>query len=426
MTSEMLLSLIIFVTAYAFLVTEKIHRTIVALLGATAMVVFGIFNDLTKIYTEYIDFNTIFLLIGMMTFVSVIKKSGLFEFLGLEALKLSKGSVLKLYVYFMTIVALSSAVLDNVTTILVILPITLAVSDTAGVNPVPFVLGEIFASNIGGAATLIGDPPNIMIGSAADLHFIDFVVNLGPVLLVIFGLVNLFLIFVFRKTLTKKIDSELLLQTESAITNKKHFYISIALLCIAVVLFILQKSLGIESSFIALMIASIAMLLIRPKEVEKTLEEIEWSTILFFVGLFIMVGALEETGFLEYLAKHILALSRGSFQLAKVFVVNVSGFASAFVDNIPYTATMIPVIESMQKLDPQTFGNLEPMWWALSLGACLGGNGTAIGASANVIGLALLKKYYNKQISFLQFFKYGIVVLFISLAVSTAFLVFFF
>jgi len=213
LTSEMLLSLIIFVTAYAFLVTEKIHRTIVALLGATAMV-------LTKIYIEYIDFNTIFLLVGMMTFVSVIKKSGLFEFLGLEALKLSKGSVLKLYVYFMTIVALSSAVLDNVTTILVILPITLAVSDTAGVNPVPFVLGEIFASNIGGAATLIGDPPNIMIGSAADLHFIDFVVNLGPVLLVIFGLVNLFLIFVFRKTLTKKIDSELLLQTESAMASK--------------------------------------------------------------------------------------------------------------------------------------------------------------------------------------------------------------
>ncbi|WP_268766431.1 ArsB/NhaD family transporter [Kosmotoga arenicorallina] len=315
--------------------------------------------------------------------------------------------------------------MDNVTTILVMLPITLAVADTTGIDPIPFIFGEIFASNIGGAATLIGDPPNIMIGSAAKLHFSDFVLNLGPVLFVIFITVNFFLVLAFRKTLTKKVDSVLLKQSGSPITNRRHFYISIILIIITIILFIFQETLGFESSFIALMIASVSLLSMRPKEVEKTLEEVEWSTILFFVGLFIMVGALEETGFLEYLAGHILALSRGSFQLAKVFVVNISGFASAFVDNIPYTATMIPVIESMQKLNPDVFGNLEPMWWSLSLGACLGGNGTAIGASANVIGLALLKKYYGKEISFIEFFKYGMVVLLISLIISTAFLLFF-
>ena len=425
MTPEMILSFTIFLIAYAFLATEKVHRTLIALFGAVFMVFLGIFHDPTSIYSEYIDFNTIFLLIGMMTFVNVIKKSGIFEFLGLEALKLSKGNMLKLYIYFVIIVALTSAVLDNVTTILVMLPITLAVADTTGIDPIPFVLGEIFASNIGGAATLIGDPPNIMIGSAAKLHFSDFVLNIGPVLLFIFVSVNLFLILVFKKTLVKKVDNSLLTQSGNPITNKRHFYISIVLLFITVVLFVFQESLGFESSFIALMIASVSMLSMRAKEVEKTLEEVEWSTILFFVGLFIMVGALEETGFLEYLAGHILALSHGSYQLAKVFVVNISGFASAFIDNIPYTATMIPVIESMQKLNPNVFGNLEPMWWSLSLGACLGGNGTAIGASANVIGLALLKRYYGKEISFIQFFKYGIIVLLISLAISTIFLLFF-
>ncbi|AKI98274.1 citrate transporter [Kosmotoga pacifica] len=421
----MILAFVVFLIAYAFLATEKIHRTLVALIGAVIMVFLGIFADPSKIYSEYIDFNTIFLLIGMMTFVNVIKKSGLFEFLGLEALKFSNGNMLKLYLYFSIIVALTSAVLDNVTTILVMLPITLAVADTTGVDPVPFVLGEIFASNIGGAATLIGDPPNIMIGSAAKLHFSDFVVNLGPVLFFIFVAVNIFLVLVFRRTLTKKVESNLLAQSGSPITNKKHFYISIILLLVTIIMFIFQERLGFESSIIALFIASVSLLLMRPKEVEKTLEEVEWSTILFFVGLFIMVGALEETGFLEYLAGHILVLSRGSYQLAKALVVNISGLASAFIDNIPYTATMIPVIESMQKLNPDVFNNLEPMWWSLSLGACLGGNGTAIGASANVVGLAVLKRYYGKEISFFEFFKYGIIVLIISLIFSTLYLLLF-
>ena len=422
-----LFAVVIFVIAYALIVTEKINRTIVALLAAVIMVFFGVFSDPTQIFGEYIDFNTIFLLMGMMIFVSIIKKSGIFEYLGTIALNLSKGSLLRLYIYLTTIVALVSSVLDNVTTILVIVPITLAVCDTIEVDPTPFVLGEIFSSNIGGASSLIGDPPNIMIGSAGDLSFTDFLVNLGPVLLIIFVVSNAMLIFLFRKTLfQKKKDINSFHMGNPLKHNKRNFMISVYLLIITVVLFVLQEAIHVPSSMIAILAAMLAALLIKPTDIEKSFSKIEWTTLLFFVGLFIMVGGLEETGVLDQLANLMLTLSKGSFKTSEMLFLNVSGFASAFVDNIPYTATMIPIVESMQEINPVVYANLNPIWWALSLGACLGGNGTAIGASANVVGLAILKKSSNKPLKFIKFMGYGMLVLVVSLLIASAYLLIFF
>ncbi len=422
-----LFAIIVFIAAYAMIVTEKINRTIIALLGAVAMVFLGVFSEPAQIFSEYIDFNTIFLLMGMMIFVSIIKKSGIFEYLGTVALKLSKGSILRLYIYLTAIVAVVSAVLDNVTTILVIVPITLAVCDSIEVDPTPFVLGEIFSSNIGGASSLIGDPPNIMIGSAANLSFMDFIVNLGPVLIIIFLVSNALLILLFKKTLVQeKKNLDAVNMGDPLKNNRKNFNISVFLLIITIILFILQEVIRVPSSMIAILAAMLAAILIKPTNIEKSFSKIEWATLLFFVGLFIMVGGLEETGVLDQLANFMLTLSKGSFTTSKLLFLNVSGFASAFVDNIPYTATMIPIVESMKEFNPVLYGNLDPIWWALSLGACLGGNGTAIGASANVVGLAILKKSSAKPLKFVKFMLYGMLILVVSLLISSVYLLLFF
>ncbi|MEA2067412.1 MAG: ArsB/NhaD family transporter [Thermotogota bacterium] len=419
MELHMCIAIIIFIVTYAFLIAEKIHRTLIVLSGAILMVLFGVFKDPRTIFAEHVDFNTIFLLLGMMAFVVVIKKCGLFEYFGMKALTMSKGNLVKLYMYLVSFTAITSAILDNVTTILVIVPITLAVADTAKIDPIPFVLGEIFSSNIGGAATLIGDPPNIMIGTAASLSFMQFVINLGPAILIIFFVINGLLLLLFRKSLSQKIDLDKITFDRNPVESPRRFKISIILLLITVTLFVLQEYIYLSSAFIALTMATISLLILFPKGVEENLSEVEWASILFFVGLFIMVGGIEETGVLESIADFMMRISKGSMQTAKLLFLNISGFASAFVDNIPYTATLIPVVKSMKKINPEIFGNLKPLWWSLSLGACLGGNGTAVGASANVIGLAVLKKYYHRQISFIKFMGYGIFVLAVSLFISS-------
>ncbi len=385
----------------------------------------GIFHEPAAVFKEYVDFNTIFLLFGMMVFVGVLKETGIFEYVGIKALMLSKGNLLRLYFYLTTLTALTSAVLDNVTTVIVIIPITLAVADATRTDPVPFVLGEIFSSNIGGTATLVGDPPNIMIGSAAGFSFMDFVVNLGPVVLAIFLVVNSVIALVFRKQINKKVPAEKLEHLGIPISNPASFKIAVFLIGIVVGLFIFQEFLPVETSFIAILAASLALLLLNRHKVDESLSKVEWGTIIFFFGLFIVVGGLEETGFLEILARQIVSLAKGSIQTAELLILNISGFASAFVDNIPYTATLIPTIESLNKIDPVAYSNLDPLWWALSLGACLGGNGTSVGASANVVGLAILKQYYGKEISFIQFLRYGMLVLLISLFLSSLYLLLF-
>ncbi|MCD6253186.1 MAG: ArsB/NhaD family transporter [Thermotogae bacterium] len=425
MKPEMLLTSIVFLVTYVLLATDKLHRTLVVLLGASFLMFSGIFHEPAAIFKEYVDFNTIFLLFGMMVFVGVLKETGIFEYVGIKALMLSKGNLLRLYFYLTTLTALTSAVLDNVTTVMVIIPITLAVADATRTDPVPFVLGEIFSSNIGGTATLVGDPPNIMIGSAAGFSFMDFVVHLGPVVLAIFLVVNSVIALVFRKQINKKVPAEKLEHLGIPISNPASFKVAVFLVGIVVGLFVFQEFLPVETSFIAILAASLALLLLNRHKVDESLSKVEWGTIIFFFGLFIVVGGLEETGVLEMLARQIVSLAKGSIQAAELLILNISGFASAFVDNIPYTATLIPTIESLNKIDPVAYSNLDPLWWALSLGACLGGNGTSVGASANVVGLAILRQYYGKEISFTRFLRYGMLVLLISLFLSSLYLLLF-
>jgi len=416
------IALLVFFIVYALLITERVNRAVVAILGATVLMFAKVFHDPLAAYIEYIDYNTIFLLIGMMLFVNTVKRSGIFQFLGMVALKLSGGHVRTLFLTLTFMVAFLSAILDNVTTILVILPMTFAICDTVALDPIPFVLGEIFASNIGGTMTLVGDPPNIMIGSAAGLTFMDFLRNTAPIALLNLMIVDILLILLFKRNFSVKVDPEFMKQVDvkKAIVDMRSFKISALLLALVIVLFTFQHAMGVENSVIALFVGFLAAFILDHGNVKELLREVEWETILFFIGLFIVVGGLEDVGLLERAAEFFLKLSGHSYRASEMIILNFSGIFSAFVDNIPYTATMIPVIESFKRLNPSVFHNLEPLWWCLSLGACLGGNGTAVGASANVVGLALFHDYYRqKRISFLSFLKIGMLVLSVSLLLSS-------
>lgn len=416
------IALLVFFIVYALLITERVNRAVVAILGATVLMFAKVFHDPLAAYIEYIDYNTIFLLIGMMLFVNTVKRSGIFQFLGMVALKLSGGHVRTLFLTLTFMVAFLSAILDNVTTILVILPMTFAICDTVALDPIPFVLGEIFASNIGGTMTLVGDPPNIMIGSAAGLTFMDFLRNTAPIALLNLMIVDILLILLFKRDFSVKVDPKFMKQVDvkKAIVDIRSFKISALLLALVIVLFTFQHAMGVENSVIALFVGFLAAFILDHGNVKELLGEVEWETILFFIGLFIVVGGLEDVGLLERTAEFFLKLSGHSYRASEMIILNFSGIFSAFVDNIPYTATMIPVIESFKRLNPSVFHNLEPLWWCLSLGACLGGNGTAVGASANVVGLALFHDYYRqKRISFLSFLKIGMLVLSVSLLLSS-------
>ena len=420
-----LIAVVIFFIVYLLIIMEKHHRTVIAMLGAVALLLSGVFENQVEAIVKYVDFNTIFLLMGMMILVSVMKRSGFFQFLGLYMLRITKGNVVYLFLSLGALVALTSAFLDNVTTVLVILPITFAICDSLELNPVPFVLNEIFSSNIGGTATIIGDPPNIMIASAARLNFMDFIKNVAPAVLLVFVVVESVLLIIYRKEIFKKhltVDYQRF-DPRKAIEDRRLFNFSIFLLITVIILFSFQHILRIESSVIALLIGFVALSYLGKDELEEILKDVEWSTLLFFFGLFIIVGGLEETGILKKLAEHLVTISMGSFKLAEILILNVSGIASAFVDNIPYTATMIPIIKKLPNVHPSLFFNLQPLWWALSLGACLGGNGTSIGASANVVGLALLKRFAKREISFTEFMKVGAVVLIVSLTVSSMYMI---
>jgi len=413
---EVIAAIAIFFIVYIFIVTEKVHRTIAAMIGAAALIFLQVFEKPHEVYIRYVDFNTIFLLVGMMLFVEAMKTTGFFQYVGVQGLRIAKGSLRRLFITFTFLVAVISAFIDNVTTVLIFVPMTLAVADAAGFDPVPFVIGEIFASNIGGTATLIGDPPNILIGTAAHLTFIDFLKNLAPISFLIFVVVDLFLLLVYRKEFSIKTE-HVFREDAYKKFNKKKIILGGTLLAITITLFLFQHKLNIPSSSIALMMGFLSVLLIEKEKMEDFLKGVDWGTIFFFIALFIITGALEETGVLEKIAIFMVHISSGSVQKLKVILISLSAIISAFVDNIPYTATMIPVIESLQKIDPHTYSNLEPFWWSLALGACLGGNGTAIGASANVISLQILARY-GKKVTFYKFLKIGMVVVGISVIMS--------
>ncbi|WP_027309189.1 ArsB/NhaD family transporter [Caloramator sp. ALD01] len=416
-----IISLIVFVATFALIVSEKINRTVAAMLGAMILLVIKIITQENAV--EFIDYTTVGVLVGMMIIVSIIKRTGLFEYLAIKMAKLSKGDPMKIIIVFGIMTAVLSAFLDNVTTILLMIPVTLVISRLLKINPIPFIMVEVLSSNIGGTATLIGDPPNIMIGSEAGIGFLDFIVNLAPVILVILIATVYTMRFIYKNEL--KVEQNLKIEIMkldefSAITDKLLLIKSLFVLGLVILGFFMHEQLGYESSIVALAGATL-LLLISGVELDEILVEIEWPTIFFFIALFTIVGTLEEVGVISIMAKAIVGLTKGNLLLTGLIILWASAILSAFLDNIPFVATMIPLIKGMGAMSGM---NIMPLWWALSLGACLGGNGTLIGASANVVTAGIMEKEGYK-ITFKDFLKIGFPMMLLSIVISTIYLVLF-
>ena len=428
-TNAVTVSGLILLIAYIFIALEKIPKVTIALIGAGLTIVLGLVSQSKTIdgvlnphyFANFIDFNVIFLLVSMMILVLIATKSGVFTWMANELLKLTKGSPVKILFALGLFTAIISAFLDNVTTVILIMPITFAIAKQLELNPVPILITEVFCSNIGGTSTLIGDPPNIIIGSAAGFSFMDFVVELAPVVAVILLVVLTFLAIVFKKdliTTEEKMKKVAEIDNSKTITDKKHMIRSMSVLSLVILGFMLHDIIHIETCVVAMIGASILMLFEKPTEL---LEKVEWNTIFFFVGLFIIIGGLEASGGIKLMAEWLLKITNGSQEATSMMILWGSGIISGIIDNIPYTATMSPMLVEIQKTMGADY--TYPLWWALSLGACLGGNMTIIGAAANVIVSENAAKE-GHPIGFIQFMKYGVPVVVISLIISSIYVYF--
>ncbi len=400
-------AVVVFVAAYVLIVTERIHRVAAALGGAGIMLAAGVVGAEDAFFSEEtgVDWNVIFLLLGMMIIVGVLRETGVFEFLAISAAKRAKGKPFRVMVTFVLLTAFASALLDNVTTVLLIAPVTLLVCLRLGVPPVPFLIAEVLASNIGGAATLIGDPPNIIIASRGDLSFNDFLFNMGPIVLLLLVVYLGLCRFLFRKAFLydeEKVAAVMRLNEKEAIEDRPLLIKAGAVLVLVTIGFVLHSALDTEVSVVALLGAGLLVAIagLSPKEY---LREVEWTTLVFFAGLFIMVGALIKVGVIGSLSKVVTEVTGGNLLLASILILLVSGVLSGIVDNIPYVATMAPLVADLAD-EAGNPGNV--LWWALALGADLGGNTTIVGAAANVVVVGIAEKNGYK-ISFLEFFKYG-------------------
>lgn len=418
MDASQITAIVIFVVAMAAIMTEKLHRSLVAIVGAMLLLILHVLPF--EAAMEHVDFNTLGVLLGMMLFVSVVKLSGIFEYLAIKCARLAKGDPWKIMMLFVLLTAALSAFLDNVTTVLLVGPMTLTVCKLLDVNPIPFFLTEILASNIGGTATLIGDPPNIMIGSAAGFTFFDFIIYDAPVVVVILATVLVAFYFMYGRKM--HVDDEhksriLELDEHEMIKSKRLMKISIIMTVLVVAGFMAHGALGIESCVIALSAAGIIML-VSGANIEEALSQVEWTTLTFFAGLFIIVGALAETGVIDMLAHGLIDTTGGNVFVTMLVLLMGSAIVSSFLDNIPFVATMIPILIAMQS----TGMDVSPLWWAVSLGACLGGNGTLIGASANVV-LSDISKKNGYEISFGHFLKTGFPIMLLTIVVAGLYLV---
>ena len=428
-----LIALFIFLIMYGLIAFEVMHRTLAAFLGASIVLfithTFGTFNDAYKILTwdqalHAVDWNVIFLLMGMMIIVGVLKVSGVFQWLAYKSFQVARGHIFVLSAALCVVTAFASAFLDNVTTMLLLTPVTMEIAVVLGVSPFVFLMPEIVASNFGGTATLIGDPPNIMIGSYAGLTFNDFVINLAPVVIVVMVTQIIYNKFLYGREYHKaKVEDApqmiAFLKEKYQITDRKVLTIGGLILLGVIVLFILHGKFHMEVSVAALFGAALMILFNKIDIVEILEKEIEWPSLIFFIMLFIVVGAAEQTGILQAIADGISAVCQGNLILAVLIVLWVSGIASAIVDNIPYTATMLPIVAFLGKTIPGAETGV--LWWALALGACFGGNGTIIGASANVVTTGIAEKAGHK-ITFLQFVKEAAPITIVSLIISSIFL----
>lgn len=418
---ELIASLTIFVIVMALVMSEKVNRTIAALAGACLILLLKIMTFDEAL--SYIDFNTLGVLVGMMIIVGIVKNTGVFEYLAIFASKKVKGDPWKIILSLSLITTLISAFLDNVTTVLLIVPMTFVITDTLELDPIPFLIPEIIASNLGGTATLIGDPPNIMIGSAAGLGFVDFIVNLGPIVAVIFAVIFFIFKILFKKQLTVdevKKQEILNFNEKKAIKNPALLKKSVIVLVLVILGFFFHEQLGFPSALVALSGAAL-LLLLSGESVDEVFVNVEWPTLFFFGGLFVLVGALEKVGFINNLATVIVQVTKDNLLLTGIIIIWFSALASAVLDNIPFVATLIPLIKAMGAQGM----NVAPLWWAISLGACLGGNGTLIGASANVIVAGLAEKRGYK-LTFARYFKYGFPLMIVSILLSTLYLIVFY
>lgn len=410
---------IIFVLMYVVIVSEKIHRTVAAMLGAILMMLIGILDQETALH--HVDFNTLGLLVGMMILVAVTSQTGLFDYVAIKAAKLAKAEPTRLLVYLGLITALFSALLDNVTTVLLMVPVTFSITMKLHLKVVPFLLTQIIASNIGGTATLIGDPPNIMIGMAVqELDFVAFILNLAPVAFINLVVVLFIMNIIYRKALVTKpeLQREVMAMNEKdALKDMTLLYRCLFVLALTILGFFTHSITHIESSLIALTGGFLILLLAGGSAhlVETALHKVEWSTIFFFIGLFIAVGGLIETGVIADLAQKAVSLTEGDVVLTSMLILWLSAIVSSVLDNIPFVATMIPLIQNMGAMG---VSNLEPVWWSLALGACLGGNGTLVGASANLI-VAAMAAERGIKITFMSYLKVGFGIMLLTILIST-------
>jgi len=419
----------VLLVVYGVIMMERYNRAVLALLGAGLMILCGVITQQQAI--AGVDFNTIGLLTGMMVIVAISQKTGMFQYVAIRAAKSVKGSPWGILVMLSVVTAVFSAFLDNVTTVLLIAPVTLLITDALDVRPYPYLFAQILASNIGGTATLIGDPPNIMIGSAANLSFSDFILNLAPITPVVFAVTLLAIWFMFGRDLSATEENQakvMRFDEDQAIKDVPLLIKSLSVLTLVIIGFTFAHSLGLEPATIAMFGAAVLLFLhtlglpMQDKDhaYEKVMADTEWTTIFFFVGLFIIVTGVEHTGLIEAMAHQTLELTGGDVVATAGAILWVSAIASALIDNIPFVATMIPLIQNMAP----TFGGeaaLIPLWWALALGACLGGNGSLIGASANLI-VAGFAQRAGHPIIFLVFMKHAFGLMLISIAISHIYL----
>ena len=418
MDVNQIVAIAVFVIVMLAIMTEKLHRSLAAITGA--MLVLALHVMPFDAAMEHIDFNTLGVLLGMMLFVSVVKLSGVFEFLAIKCARLAKGDPWKIMLLFVLLTAVLSAFLDNVTTVLLIGPMTLTVCKLLDINPIPFFMTEILASNIGGTATLIGDPPNIMIGSAAGYSFFDFILYDAPAVVIILAAVLVVFYFMYGRKM--HVDDEhrsriMELDEHAQIKNQRLLKQSVVMTALVVVGFMAHGALGLESCIIALGAAGIIML-ISGESIEEALSNVEWTTLSFFAGLFVIVGALAETGVIGMLANGLIDATGGNVFITMLVLLIGSAVISSFLDNIPFVATMIPILLAMES----TGMDVTPLWWAVSLGACLGGNGTLIGASANVV-LSDISKKHGYEISFATFFKTGFPIMLLTILIAGVYLI---
>ncbi len=409
----------IFILAYAVIISEKVHKTIVAIVGASLMLVLKILMQHEAFHVEEfgVDWNVIFLLISMMTIINLMKPTGFFEYIAIKSAKLGKGEPIRILIIFAIVTAVLSALLDNVTTVLLLAPVTLLIADALEVDPIPFLIVEALASNIGGTATLIGDPPNIMIASKAKLNFMDFIYHLTPIVIVMMVVFIFIIKIVFGKRLKTREELKqrvMMMDEKEAIKDPLMLKKSLFVLGVVLAGFVFHGMLDYEPATVALFGAGLLLLLSGTHEPHKYLAEVEWPTIFFFIGLFIIVGGVVKVGLIKWLSLKVLDLTKGNLLATSMIVMWFSAIASAIVDNIPYVATMNPLIIDMAKqIWPHETGlallqhpELMPLWWSLALGACLGGNGSPIGASANVIVIGMAERA-GHRISFMRFVLYG-------------------